>query len=935
MYSRDVFIFSQVLQIKIQLVWKDMKRWSAWSKSCVAFFGVEQPFWGSWVGKALVWSTLGILSLMGVSVSAQEQFGGIPRGVSLSQELLCTTRSTSIASDQELSIDDLCAQIAWQSQSEGGMMTIGRYFPLPPEEHPWIYRKNENIWQMALHFSGAGALSVAYSRFAIPEGASLFIYDLYGKTILGAYTHASAPQNGGAFATSMLPSDVVILEYQPSPKGEAPEIVPESLGVAVAPLHELRAYRDHYDWPGEDNSGSCMVNVACPEGDAWRNEQRSIAFIQTKVGAKMAVCSGTLLNNSQNDGTPYLITAAHCAGVEPPRANAEDFSRWIFYFHYDKPSCDNQGSAGARALSLVGAEELAQSTLEGGTDGLFLRLKQSVPETYNLYFAGWDRSESLPTSGVGLHHPSGDATKVSTFKQSPQVTEWNEKSQPKAHFNVHYAATENGHAITEKGSSGSGLFSSSHRLIGTLTGGNASCKNLEGTNMYGRLARHYTTMNLGQWLAPSDPQLWSLEGTYPKGNRPPVQNLIAWSGAQGVEVRWSAPQEAKPTAYHLYADNQKIRTIAPQEELVVRLSEEETKSREISVEAIYEPGRSLPIRVYIPLSVDHQPLEGVEVHDGVISWKQPRLGQIWSFVSEIRTQELIRRGDLPAPTFFYTAVRYGAEQLQRSSMWNKSITAVRFVPISSEAIPYIYIKQGEKTYSQKVELPTTLGSLLEVELATPFALNEVNSLYVGIRYRGNTQKEFVTMAAEPQKLAQSMLVSLDGDNWFEYPTLTHSLALEVVVHSSAQKDLPSWMIQRSESPCYFPQIVGYRVVYDGVEIGRTNAADEASFHDAESSKHPDSSKYQVFPLLSSESTIGVQTPTLPRQDADYSVVGNALDLSASEAMAEVQLLDTQGVLLLSGTTSSIHSPIALSPGLYLLKIRYKNGTQKVHKVLIP
>jgi hypothetical protein len=57
---------------------------------------------------------------------------------------------------------------------------------------------------------------------------------------------------------------------------------------------------------------------------------------------------------------------------------------------------------------------------------------------------------------------------------------------------------------TEGGSSGSGIFlHGSNKLIGTLTGGNASCSNLGGSNFYGRFDLAYRR-SLSRWLGASD-----------------------------------------------------------------------------------------------------------------------------------------------------------------------------------------------------------------------------------------------------------------------------------------------------------------------------------------------------------------------------------------------------------------------------------------------
>ena len=43
-------------------------------------------------------------------------------------------------------------------------------------------------------------------------------------------------------------------------------------------------------------------------------------------------CSGAMVNNVNEDGTPYFLTANHCLGSE---------STWIIMFTYESPTCSN------------------------------------------------------------------------------------------------------------------------------------------------------------------------------------------------------------------------------------------------------------------------------------------------------------------------------------------------------------------------------------------------------------------------------------------------------------------------------------------------------------------------------------------------------------------------------------------------------------------
>ena len=83
-------------------------------------------------------------------------------------------------------------------------------------------------------------------------------------------------------------------------------------------------------------SGSCNVDVACPEGDAWRPQIRSSAAIST--GGSL-FCSGSLLNNTANDRKMFFLTANHCS------INSGNAASLVTYWNYQNATCRIPGSA--------------------------------------------------------------------------------------------------------------------------------------------------------------------------------------------------------------------------------------------------------------------------------------------------------------------------------------------------------------------------------------------------------------------------------------------------------------------------------------------------------------------------------------------------------------------------------------------------------------
>ena len=69
--------------------------------------------------------------------------------------------------------------------------------------------------------------------------------------------------------------------------------------------HDYRGFGQ----PNMEKSGACNIDVVCPIGDPYNDQERAEAVISTG-GSRF--CSGSLVNNTANDAKPYFMTAYHC-----------------------------------------------------------------------------------------------------------------------------------------------------------------------------------------------------------------------------------------------------------------------------------------------------------------------------------------------------------------------------------------------------------------------------------------------------------------------------------------------------------------------------------------------------------------------------------------------------------------------------------------------
>ncbi len=364
------------------------------------------------------------------------------------------------------------------------------------------------ICRLALHADHAQAILLYYKEFSIPEGGKLFLYNTSKRQIIGAFDNTTN-KNGGVFATEMVYGDKVVLEYvEPYGTKEKPEIIINEAG------YVYHTVKDPSSGRGFGGSGDCEVNVNCTEGDEWQDQKDGVCRMIVKQGSSSVWCTGVLVNNTRQDGTPYLISADHCG----PDATPAEMNTWIFYFRYEGPDCENPPNDTAfDSYTIVGASKIAAAGGAGfKSDFKLIKLNQVVPADYHPYFVGWNRTGNISSDGVTIHHPQGDIRKISTYNTPLQSTNWG--GTPNTHWKVVWAETENGNGVTEGGSSGCPIFDGDGHMIGQLTGGDASCSNLLGPDYYGKFSFSWDkvgnadTLQLKPWLDPDNTGVEEIDG---------------------------------------------------------------------------------------------------------------------------------------------------------------------------------------------------------------------------------------------------------------------------------------------------------------------------------------------------------------------------------------------------------------------------------------
>lgn len=333
----------------------------------------------------------------------------------------------------------------------------------------------DRVWRLGIACPEAYSINFEFHEFVIPDGAQVFVYN-EAEDVLGAFEANSNPGQH-QLGVDLLAGDRITIEYV------EPARVAGQGRLRVGQV--THGYRDLF---GQDRalgeSGSCNNNVICPVGDPWRDQIRSVAMI---VVQGSGICTGQLLNNCANDGTPYLLTANHCLGG----------TNWVFRFNWDSPVCTPTQN-GPMNQSVSGFTLLANS---GGSDVALLRLNTTPPSQYDVYYSGWDKSTTAASSVTCIHHPSGDIKKISFENQAVSSSTYSQASTWKV------SGWDDG--TTEPGSSGSGLWNQNGLLVGQLFGGQADCS-FNFNDYFGKFSVSYPL--LSEWLGSCGNQLEGVNG---------------------------------------------------------------------------------------------------------------------------------------------------------------------------------------------------------------------------------------------------------------------------------------------------------------------------------------------------------------------------------------------------------------------------------------
>lgn len=358
----------------------------------------------------------------------------------------------------------------------------------------WEEMKKGRLWRLGIKSDDAFSLNFIFDQFYLPEGATFFIYNAQKDYVLGAFTSQNN-RDDRSFATDLVKGEMAILEYY-----EPNEVRGQGLIRLETVTH---GYKDLFHILGEHStagSGSCNNDVNCPGWEDWQDDKRSVGIM---ISGGSGFCTGAMVVDVPQSGTPYFLTANHCMGGNT--------ANWVFRFNYEHIVCNQ--SATPTAQSITGATLRANWAT---SDFALLQLSSTPPANYNVYYAGWTNDGLAATQSTGIHHPSGDVKKISRENSTLTSTGWGGPG------NSHWANPGWDDGVTEPGSSGSPLFDQNHRVVGQLHGGQSACGNPANQqgDVYGKFSvswggNNTNSTRLSNWLDPQGTGATAVDGWDP------------------------------------------------------------------------------------------------------------------------------------------------------------------------------------------------------------------------------------------------------------------------------------------------------------------------------------------------------------------------------------------------------------------------------------
>jgi len=366
------------------------------------------------------------------------------------------------------------------------------------------------VWRTGIRAEKALSLNLYIENFRMQSGMAIYVYNKPANYVVGPFDVRNNG-NGGIVSVQSLPGDMLIVEWNiPIHTSPSNNFTITSVG------YGFRDITAENKMISLDLAADCNMDVNCITGNHWQRERRSVVrletTLQTERGRETQYCTGTLVNQAVDDNRkkPYILTAHHCISTSQMAQST------TFVFGYEKAYC--KGNTPSIPVGITGSTLVATKR---ELDFTLLELSPGKLTTaHKPFYAGWNASTNTPQGVTGIHHPQGDVKKISVANNSLVTgTFTDKKTDLYCDKNAHWIVKRWHEGTTEKGSSGSPVFDAENKIVGTLSGGNATCSNPT-DDYYSKFSEQWnrypdSNESLKTWLDPDNRGITSIWGYDP------------------------------------------------------------------------------------------------------------------------------------------------------------------------------------------------------------------------------------------------------------------------------------------------------------------------------------------------------------------------------------------------------------------------------------
>ncbi len=394
-------------------------------------------------------------------------------------------------------------------------------------------------WQIGIRTDWATNIMAFLTNVKLSQGDQLMVQSPSGD-FCQLYEPTDISQNG-TLLTTPIKGDSLVITLSSKCIDKA-QLSIESVGVGFRNMPEHTQQSNKTLKAGYDQSESCEISATCVDGFDTLKQSVCRLVIYGSDGAYWG--TGVLVNNTSNDGTPYLLTAAHCL--------AGTFKYCLAQFNFESPLCQYIEP------KLSATEQMRASTLlvrNDKRDLLLLCFDQKPQESTMAYYAGWNASsvDVLPSGTAHcIHHPSGDVRMISEAKEvTPKMSYTIDKTNDKESFDKqnHWEVKGWNYGATESGSSGSPLFDDNGRVIGCLTGGLSTCTRPSRSDYFWMIANNWD--ELSPYLDPQNTGQMLIDGGYFANNQM-YTTLYACSSDTDIESEYIGESQGYVAGHNSY-----------------------------------------------------------------------------------------------------------------------------------------------------------------------------------------------------------------------------------------------------------------------------------------------------------------------------------------------------------------------------------------------